>query len=35
LELPHEERKKWCEEISRIHKETDKEKKDSISLGDL
>jgi hypothetical protein len=33
--MPHWERKQWCEEVSRIHKDTNKEEKSSISLEDL
>ena len=35
MELPHEERKKWCKEISKIHQQGDKKESHSISLGDL
>ncbi|WP_366938103.1 DUF6760 family protein [Sulfurovum sp.] len=35
LQLPHWERKEWCEKISNIHQKSDKKESNAISLGDL
>jgi hypothetical protein len=35
LEMPHWERKKWCNEISKINKKLGNEPEKSISLEDL